>query len=1069
MDTEVIMRPLSPSCLAWFRTWAILLLVAWTGGAAAQDKPSAPEVDDPAQREYLAGNGLLQRGLYELAAAEYRAFLSHHPEHAKSSLARYGLGVCLFRLGKFDDALSEITPLLPDHRFEFAAEVATMCGQCHLAAGHYAEAADAFSRVVKNYASHDLADDAAAGCVEALYRAKRYKEAVKQADELAARWPGSPLLERSGYFCAASLIASGDDAAAAGRLQRVLEQFPRGTWSDQATLMLAQCLQRGRDPMAAAPHYRKLVAAKDGKLRPQALLGLAMVLAAANQAPDAAKLLDELLKQYPRDAAAGPARLERARLWLDAGTPDKAAALLRQIPADDPELGDDRAYWLAKCALRAGRPAEAAEQLRDAMEKHPGSHLRAEMSYDRAVALMQHGDDEAASEELRSFRKAFADHALSPDVLQLLATAAHRRKQYDQSAALCAEFAKRFASHPLAAGVAFLAAENEFLAGRFDSAAAAFRRFVSTYPNDKQAPAARMRLGLALQRIGKLDEAAAALSDAAAAAGQDQTLRSSRRSLGEIAFEQGRWKDAAQQLSRYLAETPDAPAADDAWLRLALAQERDGRPEDALKSFAKLIDGFPDSAHRVQALFERGQCLMALHRFDEAEAPLREVIRAPGNERFAPHAVAHLAAIAMRRGDFAAAARQFGDVAGQTTDPSLLPTILLEQGKALLADHHEAEAASIFRRITKEFAGAGCAAAARAQLAIALARQDRPAEALAEMQRIKPADAAGLDAPLRSTLAYEKGCCLRRTGKSDDAARELASLAADAAAGALRWHAVCELSAIHFEAKKYDEAAKLLEGLHAQCKSDPAGVPSDLKEAGLYRLAICEFEAGRNDRAAERLGEFCEQFDKSTLRPSAAYFLGEALVRAGKHHQAIKPLLEATRSPPGDDVLAAALLRLGECYAALQRWEKSERSYSEYLDRFAERENWFQAQFGVGLARENLGRVDEAISAYRKVIERHKGPTAARAQFQIGECLFAQGKLEDASRELLKVDILYACPEWSAAALFEAGRCFEKLNKLAEARAQFTQVGEKFKQTRWAELSRQRLSELSSSAGLPGH
>src|SRR5262249_32657937 len=106
--------------------------------------------------------------------------------------------------------------------------------------------------------------------------------------------------------------------------------------------------------------------------------------------------------------------------------------------------------------------------------------------------------------------------------------------------------------------------------------------------------------------------------------------------------------------------------------------------------------------------------------------------------------------------------------------------------------------------------------------------------------------------------------------------------------------------------------------------------------------------------------------------------------------------------------------------------------------------------------------------AYRAVVERHKGPTAARAQFQIGECLFAKKNYAEAARELLKVDILYAYPEWSAAAIYEAGRCLEKLNKPDESQAQFKQVDEKYPQTKWASLARQRLHERATTAALPG-
>ncbi len=95
---------------------------------------------------------------------------------------------------------------------------------------------------------------------------------------------------------------------------------------------------------------------------------------------------------------------------------------------------------------------------------------------------------------------------------------------------------------------------------------------------------------------------------------------------------------------------------------------------------------------------------------------------------------------------------------------------------------------------------------------------------------------------------------------------------------------------------------------------------------------------------------------------------------------------------------------------------------------------------------------------------RHQGPTAARAQFQIGQCLFARQRYKDAVRELLKVDILYAYPQWSAAALYEAGRCFEKLSQTAEARQQFKTVIDKYGDTRWAALASKRMATATAES-----
>ncbi|MHC5002219.1 MAG: tetratricopeptide repeat protein, partial [Planctomycetota bacterium] len=72
-----------------------------------------------------------------------------------------------------------------------------------------------------------------------------------------------------------------------------------------------------------------------------------------------------------------------------------------------------------------------------------------------------------------------------------------------------------------------------------------------------------------------------------------------------------------------------------------------------------------------------------------------------------------------------------------------------------------------------------------------------------------------------------------------------------------------------------------------------------------------------------------------------------------------------------------------------------------------------------------------------------------------------------AARELLKVDILYAYPKWSAAAIYEAARCFEELSNPVDARRHFQQVLDEYADTQWAVLATQRLEALSRP-GLPG-
>ncbi|MGB2987407.1 MAG: tetratricopeptide repeat protein, partial [Phycisphaerae bacterium] len=221
-------------------TLAVLGIFSFAAsGISAQDAQN--DGPDPALRDYLSANGLLNRGLYELATAEYRKFLSEHEDHEKAPVARYGLGVSLFRMGKFEAAVTELTPLQESSHFEFAAETGTILGQCHLARQQYPEAAEAFQWVVRKHGGHDLADEAAAGQVEALYFDGRYDDAIDECQKFVTRWSDNPLRERIEFFGAFAAMARHDDAKAADRFAALLERYPNGPFAEQASLLLAQC------------------------------------------------------------------------------------------------------------------------------------------------------------------------------------------------------------------------------------------------------------------------------------------------------------------------------------------------------------------------------------------------------------------------------------------------------------------------------------------------------------------------------------------------------------------------------------------------------------------------------------------------------------------------------------------------------------------------------------------------------------------------------------------------------------------------------------------------------------
>jgi cellulose synthase operon protein C len=179
-----------------------------------------------------------------------------------------------------------------------------------------------------------------------------------------------------------------------------------------------------------------------------------------------------------------------------------------------------------------------------------------------------------------------------------------------------------------------------------------------------------------------------------------------------------------------------------------------------------------------------------------------------------------------------------------------------------------------------------------------------------------------------------------------------------------------------------------------------------------------------------------------------------------KYADAAKSLKQMLDKFPNHAQAPVAMLKLGEVQADAGDFTDSLATYRQFLQKHADNPFAYRAHFGIGWALENQKKYGEAREAYAKVIASNNGETAARAQFQTGETLLAEGKFQDAVIELLKVEDVYKYPAWSARALLETGRAFEQLQQKDQAKQQYSEVITKYKDAPEAGVAQERLKTL---------
>ncbi|UYV12527.1 MAG: tetratricopeptide repeat protein [Phycisphaera sp.] len=992
-------------------------------------------------RSLRTANGLLQRGLHAEAAAEYSTALRSLDNAASRDEARYGLAMAEYNLGRDADALRTLSGLETGSRFAFRADADVLRTHLYFRQKDYPRAADA-ARAAVAHRDHAAWAGTASLLIESSHRAGRHEQAIESYSSLADRMSRDrDAYRRASFFAGLSQTIRAkrerDHAQAAEWFERALPPRGRDELGDLAMLHQAQALRRAGRTADAISTYQRAVARGGERTKPDAMLQLAAILRAEGRSGEAANVLRMLADDSPRHQ---PARVQfelgLALLDIDE-LADAARALDRAERAGDTELADDIAYWRAKTDLRRDRASNAAERLKTALERHSRSPLAAEMRYDLAVALQRDGEGTAASRAFAQFFSAHPDHAMAPDALYAMASLALDAGDTEQASELASQFTSTFSRHPLATNARFIQGEAAYRKGEYRAASRAFAPLIEA-PDGSLAQQARYRLGMSLHAQGQSDEATKHLRVITEGRRTRAEFLPALFTLADIAFEAGEWQEAERGFGQYVqAAGEDGEGSDAATMKVALAQLRQNNTNEAIETLDTLLSTWPRSGHVPHALFELAQAHVSQGNDARAQRGFERLLEQHGDTRFAPHALRHMAAIASRAGEAQRAADLYAQAA-ERGGSALAIDIALERARALINAGRPQDAANLLR---------GMDGPARAWRVIALSRAGEHGEAVTLANRL---GTSGLDAESASLYQYALATSLRNTGESERASRVLATLSSsDSPTSA---NAAVDLADLLIASKDYAQAADLLE---------PFASHDSLGTTAMYKAAWARYQLNDHRRVVALL----DDKNLGELTGPGAMLLGESLLELKRGREAAEQF-EVALQHAGDGVEPeAALLRLGEAHAAAQDWRKSQAAYERHRREHARSPRWYMAEFGVGWALENSGKPREAMPHYKAVTDKHKGDTAARAQFQLGECLFALKEHEEAVRELLRVDILHASPTWSAAALYEAGRCFEAMGKVGEARAQYRAVRERFAESDWATAAGERLAAIAGPGG----
>ena len=693
--------------------------------------------------------------------------------------------------------------------------------------------------------------------------------------------------------------------------------------------------------------------------------------------------------------------------------------------------------------------------------------------FDEARALYDGALFGPATRALARFRDAYPRDVRAPDALFLHAESALATGDADVAAALFARFEADHPGHPLAPR-ARLALGRYYYATGDDARAEAALVAALDRPGPPEATAeAAYLLGLTALRQGRPDAAAAAFERAAT--DDTPTAPAALYALGTVGVSQGDAEGAASAFERLGQRYPASP--ENAQVRLALAEAylRTGRLRDAIAEAERRRPALTgDDAERADLTV--GETRLRLGETEAALAPLRAV---PQEGRYGRRAALALGRALYARGDAAGASVELAAIrtnpatdstglpAGAADDPLALEAAYYE-GLALKRDGRLAEADTrlafvagypesaygdaallelgllryerrqtdgaidAFQRLLaleprSPYAGEGARLLGETYAATGRTAEASEAFRLAETLGTATADT-------RAEVAFQDAFARYRAGDFDAATDALLAVARDFPDTERTGEALFWAGEGAFQAERYARAEEILAGFTTRF---PAHRQAD---AGRYVLAWTFFRRRDYASAAAAYERFLAAYTPSS---EAVPYVADALLRLGDSYYALRRFDDAraayARVPsatPDGQGADYALFQTAQAFAGQGQTPAAIEAYGRLVTDFPASTLFAEALVARAALRASTGDTDGAVADYERVVaERPASPAAPRAVVGVGDVRFDQRRFGEAEAAYRRALALYPASASAADALEGLAGSLDALGRAGEIEA----------------------------------
>jgi tol-pal system protein YbgF len=557
--------------------------------------------------------------------------------------------------------------------------------------------------------------------------------------------------------------------------------------------------------------------------------------------------------------------------------------------------------------------------------------------------------------------------------------------------------------------------------------------------------------------------------------------------VAEAAFNDKIYDVAERQFGEFLEKFPHSDHADGAQLLLAQAQLNRSKTQEAVRTLQDALTKWPDK--RPDSFrFWLAEALARDGKFAEGAARYEEVVEKFPRSPYRAQALYGLAFTQLKQNQFDAASGTLGRLGRLSPKSELAQEAELLRGQVDLARGKFVEAEAVFNSVAKQFPKTRVFYRASYWLGQSLAQRKQYDDALKTYAVVTDAFNSKSNKPVDAALAaeawYATGWVYWDTGEFDSAAEAFSAALNGAQSGQLKRDAMLKLSEAYVRGGKLaDGVAKLREFLKAHpgdpladevqmaiadllfghdefaaALSEYAQVITNYAERGSALLPKANFKAGwcawKLNQIADALKHFQEAFALAKdpgMASEALFKIADAEFVLGQYGDAVTSYQRLIGTYPDTKLLDRAMFQLGEAYHRLRNAEAATATFESLVKQYPASEFAPEAQFTVGRIAVELGKEDDARAAFREVVSKFpQSDWAKKAALAIGESYRREGKYDQAAAEFDKLMAGGLDSPLAQEAFYDRGWCYAQQGQADKTLADFADFLAKYAQSPFA-------------------